>query len=379
MSTTQEVKQEEKQVKARPRLVFGNMTWGPGAQVNKEVATKQLEALLKEPLARVQSGPEEGKVLVDTARIYRSGDSETLLGEILKENPSWRSQISLHTKCNYMVSPMTREGITTQLNNSLKALGVEKVDIYYIHFPDIKTPIEETFSTLNDLHKEGKFAELGLSNYAAWDVVRIYYLCKNKGYVVPTVYQGLYNAIARHPEAELFPALRAFGIRSYWYNPLAGGLLTGRYSSLDEKEKLTEGRFSPQFDIVGEKDTTSALKGKTHILYGARYFKQRLLESLEVIRKACEQEKIPMAEAAIRWTLFHSKLSVKHHDGLLFGASSVSQVESNVKSYTGSELPQSIVEAYNQAWLVALADAPGAFSGYGPVAGNSDFFLKQYE
>jgi len=186
---------------------------------------------------------------------------------------------------------MNREGITSQLNGSLKALGVEKVDIYYIHFPDIKVPIEETFATLNDLHKEGKFVELGLSNYAGWDVVRIYWFCKSKGYVVPTVYQGLYNAISRHPEAELFPALRACGIRSYWFNPLAAGLLTGKYTSLEEK--LTEGRFSPQFCIVGDSDTTHPLKGKIHQMIKGRYFKQKLFESLELIRKACETEKNP--------------------------------------------------------------------------------------
>jgi len=127
---------------------------------------------------------------------------------------------------------------------SLNALGVDKVAIYYLHAPDITTPLEETFSAVNELHKAGNFTELGLSNYAAWDVVRIHWFCKSKGWVQPTVYQGMYNAITRSAEAEMIPALRACGMRGYWYNPLAGGMLTGKYNF---SEEVSQGRFSEEF------------------------------------------------------------------------------------------------------------------------------------
>jgi len=380
--TKEEVKEEVKEAKKdevkrknRIRIVYGNMTWGPGAQTNKDVAFKQLEALINSPHARVKSGPEEGKVMVDTARVYRSGDSEELLGNLLQENPSWKPQVSIHTKANPR-KPFTREGLNSQLNDSLKALSVDKVDIYYLHAPDIKTPIEETFGALNELHKAGKFTELGLSNYAAWDVVRIHWFCKTKGWVSPTVYQGMYNAITRSIEPELIPALRACGIRSYWYNPLAGGFLTGKYSSLDEK--LTEGRFSPQFDFVGPRDTTNSFKGLGHVFYRQRYFKQKLFDSLEVIRHACEAEKIAMADAAMRWVVHHSVLNGNYHDGVLFGASSFAHMEANLTSYGGDELPKNIVEAFDNAWTVAAPESESYMRGYGAKPGGSELFLAQY-
>jgi len=364
-----EVKDEVKH-KNRVRILYGNATWGLNAQTKKEVAFKQLETLINSPLARVKSGPEAGKVLVDTARMYALGESEKMLGALLKENPSWRSQVSIHTKAAPIITPFTREGLNSQLNASLEALGVDKVDIYYLHFPDIKTPIEETFSTLNELHKAGKFTELGLSNYASWDVVRIYWLCKSKGWVVPTVYQGMYNAITRSIEAELLPALRACGIRSYWYNPLAGGFLTGKYSNFTEVEKLTEGRFSSQFG--------SAQMGPMHLLYRQRYWKQKLFGGLEVIREACEAEKITMAEAALRWLVHHSLLNGNHHDGILFGASSFANLEANLKSLGGGELPKAIVEAFDNAWTIAAPEAESYFRGYDTKPGSSKQFLAKY-
>src|SRR5690606_26118365 len=106
-----------------------------------------------------------------------------------------------------------------------------KADIFYLHFPDHKTPLEETLKACQKLYEEGKFKELGLSNYSSWQVSEIYNMCKNNGWVLPTVYQGMYNVITRDVEKELFPCIRYYNMRFYSYNPLAGGLLTERYDS----------------------------------------------------------------------------------------------------------------------------------------------------
>jgi len=370
-----EVKKEGQ--KLRTRVVLGNLTWGPDAQTSKEVAFKQLEALINSPIARVKSGPEEGKVLVDTARVYRSGDSEQMLGNLLKENPSWKSQVSIHTKANPRITPFTREGIHSQMKASLEALGVDKVDIYYLHFPEINTPLEETFGALNELHQAGKFTELGLSNYASWDVTRIHWFCKSKGWVVPTVYQGMYNSITRSMEDEMMPAIRACGMRSYWYNPLAGGMLSGKYTSFDEK--TTDGRFSPAFNIVASGDKSSLATFQAHLAYRQRYWKKKLFDSLEVIRRACEAEKLAMSDAALRWVVHHSVLNGNHHDGILFGASSLAHVESNLKALSGDELPKNIVEAFDNAWTIAAPEAQDYMHGYGSTPGRSDFFLAKYK
>jgi len=103
-----------------------------------------------------------------------------------------------------------------------------------------------------------------------------------------------------------------------------------------------------------------------------------LFDSLEIIRRACEAEKITMADAALRWVIHHSVLNGKYHDGVLFGASSFANLEANLKSFEGGELPKSIVEAFNNAWTVAAPDAEPYFRGYGAKPGNSELFLSKY-
>uniref|UniRef100_A0A8C8TKZ8 NADP-dependent oxidoreductase domain-containing protein n=1 Tax=Peromyscus maniculatus bairdii TaxID=230844 RepID=A0A8C8TKZ8_PERMB len=135
------------------------------------------------------------------------------------------------------------DSVRSQLETSLKRLQCSRVDLFYLHAPDHNTPIEETLRACHQLQQEGKFVELGLSNYASWEVAEICTLCKNNGWIMPTVYQGMYNATTRQVEKELLPCLRHFGLRFYAYNPLAGGLLTGKYRYEDKDGKQPVGRF----------------------------------------------------------------------------------------------------------------------------------------
>jgi len=141
--------------------------------------------------------------------------------------------------------------------------------------------------TINELHKEGKVKELGLSNYSSWQVVDIVRICQQNNYILPTVYQGMYNAITRDVERELFPALRKFKIRFYAFNPLAGGLLSGKYHNMEEKP--SEGRF--------------ALKP----MYLDRYWKKSYFDALDIIKKSCDKHGISIAEASFQWLTSHSK------------------------------------------------------------------------
>ena len=92
-----------------------------------------------------------------------------------------------------------------------------QVHIIYLHYPDRSVPFEETCIAINQAYREGKFDRFGLSNFAAAEVEQIVDLCKENGFVVPSVYQGLYNAVARQGEKELFPVLRKHGIAFYAY------------------------------------------------------------------------------------------------------------------------------------------------------------------
>ena len=124
---------------------------------------------------------------------------------------------------------MSPKLLRLQLETSLKRLQLDKVKLFYLHAPDTATPLVDTLTGVKKLHEEGKFEELGLSNYPAWEVAHVYHLCDKMGMVKPTVYQGMYNGITRQVEMELFPCLRRLGMRFLAYNPLAGGLLTGKH------------------------------------------------------------------------------------------------------------------------------------------------------
>lgn len=159
--------------------------------------------------ARVHSLEEAGAILdvfrkygheeLDTARVYCGGSSEEYLGRL-----KWQDRgIVMETK----LSPRAKIGLpegeeTTHrpehlrlgLETSLKALQTDKVDMWYLHAPDRTTPYEVTFEELNNLHKQGKFNRLGISNFAAWEVAQICEICDRHGWLKPSVYQGVYNA-----------------------------------------------------------------------------------------------------------------------------------------------------------------------------------------
>ena len=282
---------------------------------------------------------ETGNVELDTAYVYNAGDTEKYLGDIL---PKIDSKYYLATKVHPRITgKLDRETILMEFNESLSRMNLDKVDLLYFHFPDGKTPIDVALDTIVELHEQGKVKELGLSNYPAWQVVDIWHKCDAHGCPRPTVYQGMYNALCRNVEPELFPAIRSLGMRFYAFNPLAGGLLTGKHM---QDEKLEgDGRFA-------------RLKS-----YRDRYWKQSYFDAIGEIKKACEAENIPMAEAAYRWLVNHSMIKSELGDGILLGASRIEQMEQNLIAVTKGELPQSILYAMDSAWEIAKPDSPAYF------------------
>ena len=287
----------------------------------------------------VQRFLETGNVELDTAYVYNAGDTEKYLGDIL---PKIDSRYYLATKVHPRITgKLDRETILMEFNESLSRMNRDKVNLLYFHFPDGKTPIDEALDTIAELYEQGKVKELGLSNYPAWQVVDIWHKCEAHGCPHPTVYQGMYNALCRNVEPELFPAIRSLGMRFYAFNPLAGGLLTGKHM---QDEKLEgDGRFA-------------RLKS-----YRDRYWKQSYFDAIGEIKKACEAENIPMAEAAYRWLVNHSMMKSELGDGILLGASRIEQMEQNMVAVTKGELPQSILDAMDSAWEIAKPDSPAYF------------------
>ena len=192
-----------------PLIVFGTASFGTGTSQAKfnspETALPILSLLRSRNITNI-----------DTARAYpvgSPGTSEALLGAL-----SVHAWASISTKVtSWAPSAHSAQNIANSVASSLQALGVEKVDIMYLHAPDRTTSFEETCRAMDAEWRKGKFARFGLSNYRADEVEAIVDICEREGLVKPSVYQGRYNAIIRGGEEVLFPILRKHGIAFYAY------------------------------------------------------------------------------------------------------------------------------------------------------------------
>lgn len=277
---------------------------------------------------------------IDTAYVYNDGETERILGSIL-EKPEFLS-VKIATKVNPRVTgKLDAESVNLQVSESIKRLRRGHIDLLYLHFPDPSTPIAETLAACAALYADGKIKALGLSNYPAWQVVDIWNVCQKHDWLKPTVYQGLYNPLSRKAEFELFPSLRELGIRFYAYNPLAGGLLSGKYK--DFNETPVEGRFTYRPN------------------YKNRYWKKSLFEAMFVINSACELVQISIAEAVFRYLVFSSKLSDLQNSGILIGTSKIEQLKANLYAFNKGPLPLSVADSFEVAWDLARQESPEYF------------------
>lgn len=195
---------------------------------------------------------------------------------------------------------------------------------------------------MDQLHKEGKFVRLGLSNFTAFEVAEVVMTCKYNGWVRPTIYQAMYNVITRSIDAELIPACRRYGLDVVVYNPIAGGLFSGKIKSTDMVPQ--DGRFS---------DTANTGKA-----YRERYYRESTFKAMQLIEGALAKHPgLTMIETALRWAVHHSALKIKDgNDGIIIGVSSLEQLENNLDNLEKGPLPDDVVAALEQAWLVSKAD-----------------------
>jgi aflatoxin B1 aldehyde reductase len=149
--------------------------------------------------------------------------------------------------------------------------------------------------------------------------------------------------ITRGIDAELVPACRRYGLDLVVYNPIAGGLFSGKIKSKDMDPK--EGRFS--------------LSHGTGANYRDRYFKDSTFRALQTVEGAVEKHGLSMIETALRWTVHHSALKVKDgNDGIIIGISSYEQLDGNLDALEKGPLPDDVVQALDEAWMIAKAEAP---------------------
>jgi len=311
------------------KIVFGTAGFNPGRGAFGDVES------IKEVLDVLEKN---GVKNLDTAQLY--GQSETLIGKA-GAGANGRFVIDTKSKGGFdLGNALKPEVLREQARESIKKLEVKPVDIFYIHAPDATIPIETWTPVINELYKEGLFKRFGVSNFYPEDVEKVYAYCKENGYVLPSVFQGNYSAVARKQDTELFPLLKKLGIAFYVYSPLAGGLLT------KTKEQLLEAADAGRF-------TQGRLQ-----MYRQMYVKPSYLEALSDWQNVAEDEGCSKAELGYRWVSFHSPLKEEDGDAIIFGGSKLSQVEETIQSIRRGPLKPESVKAIDAIWEKIKHEAP---------------------
>ncbi|KAL5390316.1 hypothetical protein DPSP01_001888 [Paraphaeosphaeria sporulosa] len=336
------------------KVVLGAMTFGPEGTRSGQVTSLSDQAIM---LDAFQSG---GYSEIDTARLYNNGHSESMLAQ----NDWQKRGLAIATKLyptrgaanadfrraalDFPLYDHSAAELRRGLEESLKALAAEKtgVDVFYLHAPDRNTPYEETLKEMNKLHEEGRFGRFGLSNYPAWEVAQISEICIRNNWVRPTVYQGVYNVFSRKIEDELVPCLRHYKISFYAYAPLAGGLMTGKYSR-DQTNFEPGSRFAP-----------GTMTSRTH---RPRYWNDLYFDGIDEVKAAADKHGLTLAEVALRWLNWHSKLEKEIGDAVVVGASSMKHLEQNLRDLGKAQLPEEVLEAVNSAYSKVQAVAPAYY------------------
>lgn len=255
--------------------------------------------------ACVEKAFEIGINFIDTANIYGKGASETFLGEVLKDKP--RDSYILATKLFFPMTEtdfgLSRVQIHKQLNDSLKRLQTDFVDLYQCHRYDENTPLEETMIALSEIVQEGKARYIGFSE---WNAAQIKAAVEMTGMEKFVSSQPQYSMLWREPEAEVFPVCAANGIGQIVWSPLGQGVLTGKYK-------------------VGEpipKDSRAA--NDLMNVFIDRLLTEPILNAVEKLKPLAAGENLSMAQLALAWVLRDERIS-----SAIIGATRPEQVEDN--------------------------------------------------
>lgn len=275
--------------------VIGLGTNAFGSRADEQAAIKIIERAL-----------ELGVNFIDTAESYTQGRSEEIVGKAIKGK---RSQAIIATKFGHAmtVGPRERGGsrsyIIKAVENSLRRLSTDYIDLYYLHYPDTETPIEETLRALGDLVHAGKVRYLACSNFAAWQLCEAEWTSRLRHLEPFIAIQSKYNMLDRSIEEEIAPCCQAYGVGVIPWGPLASGFLTGKYAPSPE----VPARFSSSRGIYGD------------------VFTKTNFDKLAHLETFAEERSHSVGELAVAWLLSHSWLG-----SVIAGATNAEQVSSNV-------------------------------------------------
>jgi aryl-alcohol dehydrogenase-like predicted oxidoreductase len=297
------------------RLSFGTMTFG--AQTDEATAHRMVDCCL-----------DAGINFLDTANVYNRGAAETIVGRALKGR---RDKIILASKVRGKMGNapdeegLSRAAMHKAIDASLARLGTDYVDLYYLHQPDYATPIEETLETMEELVQAGKVRFPAISNYAAWQVAEILWICEKRGYKPYFISQPMYNLIARGIEDEYLPFCQRFGVAVVPYNPLAGGLLTGKHSR--------------------QSGPTPGTRFDSNKMYQDRYWLEDDFAAVEELRAIAAEAGKTLVELALQWMLSQPVV-----DSIILGASRLEQLEDNLRAAEGRPLDAAVLARCDAVW-----------------------------
>ncbi len=282
-------------------LVLGTLTFDdPGWGCDQDTALQLLHHYV-----------DAGGNTLDTANGYAGGRAEQTIAKFLKQNPSRRDALVLATKFAGNMHPgdpngggAGRKAILRQLDASLTRLGTDHVDLYWQHYFDRHTPIEETIGTLQDLITAGKIRYYGLSDTPAWAVTRAASLAECRGWAPVAAIQVEYSLLQRTVEGELFGAARALGIGVTPWGPLAGGVLSGKYTRTGDAES-------------GRADWASTRARLTDNNFAL----------LDVLHEIAAAQRVPVSAVALAWVNHHPEVTAT-----IIGCRTLEQLENNLAS-----------------------------------------------
>ena len=304
------------------RACMGTMTFG--SQTGVDEARAMVDLCL-----------ERGVDFFDTANVYNGGRSEEVLGEVLGDR---RRDIVLASKVrNPMGDPveytgLSRDAIRRGIEASLRRLGTDYLDIYYLHLPDYDTPIEESLATLEELRAEGLIRHPATSNYSAWQMCEMFAICEREGWVKPWIAQPMYNLAARGIEQEYLAFTKRYGISNVVYNPLAGGLLTGKQS--------------PEAPLPGTRFDGNRM-------YLDRFWHDEYFRAVDEAEAIAREAGLTPVQLALGWLR-----AQEGTDCIIVGASRMEHLEENLAAFDAPPLSDDVLAACDGVWARLRGPTP---------------------
>ncbi|CAN5919957.1 aldo/keto reductase [soil metagenome] len=298
-------------------LVLGAMNFG------KRTAEAESRSILARAL-------ELGIVHLDTANAYAEGISETIVGAAVRGQ---REKVVIATKCGFgrvagKPEGLSRARIREAADASLARLGSDYIDLYYLHVPDHDTPIDETLDGVSELLEAKKIRAWGVSNYAAWQVVEMMQKADARKMPRPVIAQQLDNVLLRQLDVEWFGFARRYALHTTVYNPLAGGLLSGKHARDGSTQR------GSRFD--------------KNRLYQGRYFTDAMFDRVDALTDLARAERMSVLELSYAWLSRAPGV-----DSILLGPASVQQLEEGVAACARGLTPEvrGLVDALYRMWL----------------------------